>query len=66
MFSAATPSVSRMYVTQLYAIAIGLGAMVVTLSIDYRAFTDKSHLIYIGLLAALLEVGDQRVGESTI
>lgn len=47
---------SHLYVTQLYAIALGLMAMVVTLSLDYRTFTDKSHLIYIGLLAILLYV----------
>jgi rod shape determining protein RodA len=45
-----------MYITQLYAIAIGLGAMVFMLTLDYRTFTDKSHLIYIGLLALLLYV----------
>ncbi|MFN7915233.1 MAG: rod shape-determining protein RodA [Vicinamibacterales bacterium] len=47
---------SHLYVTQLYAIGLGTIAMVVTLSIDYRWFTDKSHLIYIGLLALLLYV----------
>jgi rod shape determining protein RodA len=47
---------SHLYVTQLYAIAIGLGAMVFMLMVDYRAFTDKSHLIYIGLLAVLVYV----------
>jgi rod shape determining protein RodA len=51
-----TRGVSRMYITQLYAIAIGLGAMVFMLTLDYRTFTDKSHLIYIGLLALLLYV----------
>ena len=51
-----TRGVSRMYITQLYAIAIGLGAMVFTLTLDYRTFTDKSHLIYIGLCAALVYV----------
>jgi rod shape determining protein RodA len=45
-----------MYVTQLYAIVIGLGVMVVMLTLDYRTFTDKSHLIYIALLALLLYV----------
>ena len=44
---------SRLYVTQLYGIVIGLGAMVFMLTLDYRTFTDKSHLIYIGLLALL-------------
>jgi rod shape determining protein RodA len=47
---------SHFYVTQLYAIAIGIGALVVTLSIDYRAFTDKSHLVYVALLLVLLYV----------
>lgn len=63
--SAGSPSTARMYVTQLYAIAIGLGALVVTLSIDYRALTDKSHLLYAALLGALLYVfflGDVQMG----
>ena len=47
---------STLYLTQLYAIGLGFGAMVFTLSLDYRTFTDKSHLIYIGLLAFLLYV----------
>src|SRR4051812_37452600 len=47
---------SRLYVTQLYAIGLGLIAMVFTLTLDYRTFTDKSHLIYIGLLAILVYV----------
>ncbi len=47
---------SHLYITQLYAIAIGLGAAGVMLMLDYRAFTDKSHLIYIALLAGLLYV----------
>jgi rod shape determining protein RodA len=51
-----TRGVSRLHITQMYAIAIGLVAMVVTLSLDYRTFADKSHLIYIGLLALLLYV----------
>jgi rod shape determining protein RodA len=45
-----------MHITQLYAIGLGLIAMVVTLTFDYRTFTDKSHLIYIALLALLLYV----------
>jgi rod shape determining protein RodA len=47
---------SHLYVTQLYAIVLGLVAMVVTLSIDYRTFTDKSHFIYIALLGILVYV----------
>ncbi len=51
-----TRNVSRMYITQLYAIVLGIGAMLFMMTLDYRTFTDKSHLIYIGLLAALLYV----------
>src|SRR5262245_36402478 len=47
---------SQLYVTQLYGSGVGLIAMLVTLSIDYRTFTDKSHLIYIALIGALLYV----------
>ena len=51
-----TRNVSRMYITQLYAIVLGIGAMLFMMTLDYRTFTDKSHLIYIGMLAALLYV----------
>ena len=47
---------SHLYLTQLYAIVLGLGAMVFMLALDYRTFTDKSHLIYLGLLGVLLYV----------
>lgn len=47
---------SRLYITQLYAIALGMVAMLFTLTLDYRTFTDKSHLIYIGLLGLLVYV----------
>src|SRR4249920_454028 len=51
-----TRAASHLYVTQLYAIAICFAALLVTLTFDYRTFTDKSHLIYIGLLALLVYV----------
>src|SRR2546427_1769442 len=51
-----TRGTARMYATQLYAIIIGMGALVFMLSIDYRTFTDKSHLIYIGVCALLVYV----------
>ena len=47
---------SHLYVTQLYAIGLGLIAMVFAMSLDYRTFTDRSHLIYIALIAVLLYV----------
>jgi rod shape determining protein RodA len=60
-----TSAGSRLYVTQVYAIVLGVLAMVVTLTLDYRTFTDKSHLIYVGLLGVLLYVlfmGDVQMG----
>jgi rod shape determining protein RodA len=51
-----TRAVSHMHITQIYAIVIGLIVMVATLSLDYRTFTDKSHLIYIAVLALLIYV----------
>ena len=51
-----TRAASRMSMTQMYAIVIGLGAMLFMMTLDYRTFTDKSHLIYIGLCAALIYV----------
>jgi rod shape determining protein RodA len=47
---------SHLYITQLYAIVIGIGALLVTLSLDYRTFTDKSHVVYGLLLVVLLYV----------
>ena len=51
-----TRAASRMSLTQMYAIVIGIGAMLFMMALDYRTFTDKSHLIYIGLCAALIYV----------
>src|SRR5262245_60224316 len=51
-----TTGSSRLPSIQLYAILIGLGMLAVCLAIDYRAMTDKSHLIYLCLLAFLLYV----------
>jgi rod shape determining protein RodA len=51
-----TRGTSHLWVTQVYAIGLGVLAMLFTLSLDYRTFTDKSHLIYIGLLVVLVYV----------
>src|SRR4029450_7150258 len=51
-----TRATSRLYITQLYAIGLGIVALLVTLTLDYRTFTDKSHLICLGLLGLLLHV----------
>ena len=47
---------SSIWVTQAYGIVLGLVALIVCLSIDYRTLTDKSHWIYIGVLAVLVYV----------
>jgi rod shape determining protein RodA len=41
---------------QVYGIALGLVALLVTLSIDYRTITDKSHLLYLAIIALLIYV----------
>src|SRR6186997_428190 len=46
----------RLPTTQLYAIVIGAIAFVICLTVDYRALTDKSHFIYLALLALLVYV----------
>jgi rod shape determining protein RodA len=46
----------RLYITQLYAVAIGVLALLVCLTIDYRSLADKSHFIYLGTLALLVFV----------
>src|SRR5262245_27086603 len=47
---------SSLYVTQMYGIAIGLVALVLCLTVDYRSLADKSHFIYIGIVALLVFV----------
>ena len=42
--------------TQIYAIALGLGALGVCLLIDYRSLTDKSHWLFLGVIALLIYV----------
>jgi rod shape determining protein RodA len=52
----ATGGATRIYYTQIYGIGIGLIALLVCLSIDYRSLADKSHLIYGGIILLLLYV----------
>ena len=42
--------------TQLYGIALGFVALLICLSVDYRSLADRSHLIYLGVIALLLYV----------
>jgi rod shape determining protein RodA len=52
----ATGGFTRIYFTQIYGIVLGIVALLVCLSIDYRTLADKSHFIYIGIVALLLYV----------
>lgn len=56
IYSATYATTPRLYISQLYALALGLVALVVALSIDYRTLTDRSHLIYLGIILLLLYV----------
>jgi rod shape determining protein RodA len=48
---------SRVYWTQIYGILIGGAALGVALAIDYRTLCDKSHWIFLAVVALLLYVG---------
>jgi rod shape determining protein RodA len=47
---------SNIYYTQIYAIVLGMIALVVALGIDYRSLADKSHFLYLGVVALLVYV----------
>jgi len=52
----ATGGFTGIYYTQIYGIVLGLCALTVCLSIDYRSLADKSHWIYLGVVALLVYV----------
>jgi rod shape determining protein RodA len=52
----ATTNLRYLATTQVYAILLGLIVFMVCLTIDYRALTDKSHFIYLGVLGLLIYV----------
>jgi rod shape determining protein RodA len=52
----ATGGGGRLHVMQMYGIALGLVALVICLSIDYRSLADKSHFLYLGVIALLVFV----------
>ena len=47
---------SSIFYTQIWAILLGFVALLIALSIDYRTLADKSHFLYIAILAALIGV----------
>ena len=65
MIYSATGGPTRIYWTQIYAIALGMGVMAVALIIDYRTLADKSHWLYlllIGLLVIVMFFGSVQGG----
>jgi rod shape determining protein RodA len=52
----ATGGASREYWTQIYAVLLGLAALLACLVIDYRTLVDKAHWIYLGVILLLLGV----------
>jgi rod shape determining protein RodA len=47
---------SSIFYTQIYGIVLGLVGLVVALSLDYRTLADKSHFLYLGVVALLIYV----------
>jgi rod shape determining protein RodA len=65
MIYSTTGGATRLYWTQLYALAIGAGVLAAAMAIDYRTLVDKSHIFYIGLILALVAVmlfGSKQMG----
>jgi rod shape determining protein RodA len=52
----ATGGPTRVYVTQIYGLLLGVIAFIVCLSVDYRSLADKSHWIYLGVVGLLVYV----------
>src|SRR5687767_3533355 len=52
----ATGGPTRIYVTQIYGILLGLVALTICLTIDYRTLADKSHFVYGGVILLLVYV----------
>jgi rod shape determining protein RodA len=52
----ATGGPTRVYYTQISGIVLGTIAFVIALTLDYRALCDKSHFIYLAIVALLLYV----------
>jgi rod shape determining protein RodA len=56
MIYSTTGGPTKIYWTQTYAIALGLAAMCIAIVIDYRTLADKSHWLFIALIALLVGV----------
>jgi rod shape determining protein RodA len=47
---------SRIFYTQIWAILLGFVALLLALTFDYRSLADKSHVLYVVIVAALIGV----------
>src|SRR5688572_17651691 len=56
MIYSTTGGATRVFDTQLYGILLGAVVFAVALGFDYRSLADKSHFIYLGILALLIYV----------
>jgi rod shape determining protein RodA len=56
MIYSTTGGATRVFDTQMYGILLGAVVFAVALGIDYRSLADKSHFIYLAILALLVYV----------
>ena len=56
MIYSTTGGASHIYWTQVYALGLGLVAMGLATSIDYRSLADKSHWLYLAMMFLLVGV----------
>ena len=59
IYSATSPGesgASSIFFTQIWAILLGLVVLAIVLGFDYRSLADKSHFLYIGIMALLVGV----------
>jgi rod shape determining protein RodA len=56
MIASATPAgrLSGLYLKQIYAVGLGLLAMLVSLAVDYRRLADRAFVLYVASVLALL------------
>jgi rod shape determining protein RodA len=55
-YTSAGGGASGIFYTQIWAILLGFVALLIALSIDYRSLADKSHFLYIAIVALLIGV----------
>ena len=54
--SPAEGGASGIFFTQIWGILLGLVALAIVLGFDYRSLADKSHFLYVGIVALLVGV----------